>query len=48
MNTKNNSNNNKTKVKSVQLGKTLSFVKFAVEWDRGVEGGGLKLWIVVH
>ena len=29
--------NNKTKVKSVQLGKTLSFVKFVVEWG-GVEG----------
>ena len=30
--------NNKTKVKSVQLGKTLSFVKFVIEWG-GVEGG---------
>ena len=40
---------NKTKVLSVQLGKTLSFVKFVVEWG-GVEGGnrGVKLWIVVH
>ena len=38
---------NKTKVKSVQLGKTLSFVKFIVESGGvGVEGGGL--WIVVH
>ena len=34
---------NKTKVLSVQLGKTFSFVKFVVEW-----GGGVKLWIVVH
>ena len=30
---------NKTKVSSVQLGKTLSFVKFVVECG-GVEGGG--------
>ena len=29
---------NKTKVKIVQLGKTLSFVKFDVEWG-GAEGG---------
>ena len=34
---------NKTKVKSVQLGKTLSFVKFGVEL-----GGGAKPWIVVY
>ena len=34
----------KTKVKSVQLGKTLPFVKFVVEWG-WLEGG---LWIVVH
>ena len=32
---------NKTKVLSVQLGKTLSFVKFVVEWG-GVEGEGVK------
>ena len=36
-------NNNKTKVLSVQLGKTLSFVKFVVEWGgvgwRGGKGG---------
>ena len=38
---------NKTKVLSVQLGKTLSFVKFVVEWG-GVEGVVVKLWIVVH
>ena len=37
-------NINKTKVLSVQLGKTLSFVKIVVEWG----GGGVKLWIVVH
>ena len=39
---------NKTKVKSVQLGKTLSFVKFVVVWSG--EGGGVcvKLWIVVR
>ena len=30
---------NKTKVLSVQLGKTLSYVKFVVEWV-GVGGGG--------
>ena len=34
---------NKTKVKSVQLGKTLSFVQFVVEWSwvgwRGGKGG---------
>ena len=40
----------KTKVLSVQLGKTLSFVKFVVEWGgvgwRGERG--VKLWIVVH
>ena len=29
---------NKTKVLSVQLGKTLSFVKFVGEWARGGEG----------
>ena len=29
---------NKTKVLSVQLGKSLSFVKFVIEWG-GVEGG---------
>ena len=33
----------KTKVLSVQLGKTLSFVKCEVE-----RGGWVKLWIVVH
>ena len=27
---------NKTKVKSVQLGKTLSFVKFVAQWGGGV------------
>ena len=37
---------NKTKVKIVQLGKTLSFVKFVVDWGRVV--GGIKLGIVVH
>ena len=32
---------NKTKVLSVQLGKTLSFVKFVVEWDgKGGRGSG--------
>ena len=39
---------NKTKVLSVQLGKTLSFVKFVVEWGGVEEGGAVKLWIVVH
>ena len=33
---------NKTKVLSVQLGKTFSFVKSGVGWR------GVKLWIVVH
>ena len=38
---------NKTKVLSVQLGKTFSSVKFVVEL--GGDGlGGVKLWIVVH
>ena len=41
---------NKTNVLSVQIRKTLSFVKFVGEcvvgW-RG-EGGGVKLWILVH
>ena len=34
---------NKTKVKSVQLGKTLSFVKFAVEWGGVGRRGGFGL-----
>ena len=39
---KNLHENNKTKVLSVQLGKTLSFVKFVVEWSRGLGEGGSK------
>ena len=43
---------NKTKVLSVQLGKTLSFVKFVVEWGGvrwgGVGERGVKLWIIVY
>ena len=42
---------NKTKVKSVQLWKTLSSVKFVLKWGRvGLVGGRgvVKLWIVVH
>ena len=43
---------NKIKVLSVQLGKTLSFVKFMAEcggvgW-RGGSWEGVTLWIVVH
>ena len=37
----------KTKVLSVQLGKTLSFVNFVVEWG-GLGWRGVKLWIVVN
>ena len=36
----------KNEVLSVQLGKTLSFVKIVVKWG-GVEEG-LKFWSVVH
>ena len=34
--------NNKTKVLSVELGKTLSFVNFVVEWGGVEEGVGGK------
>ena len=39
---------NKTKVLSVQLGKTLSFVKFVVEWGgMGLRGWGADLQIIL-
>ena len=39
---------NKTKVLCVQLGKTLSFIKFMVKWGGVGWRGEVKIWIVIH